>query len=81
MADCESSLIDLDAEIANKGQAFGQPERLNEKTSKMDDAIVRSASNRKMQRLAEMTSPASAVTIGKYFVVPMFEDHCSRVAA
>ncbi len=40
-------------------QSVGQSERLSEKApaNKQDDAIVRSASNQKMQRAAEMTVP------------------------
>jgi hypothetical protein len=54
----KSFLIDSNAEMpTRRNQEDLDRERLNEKTSYMDDAIVRSASNyTKMQKLAEMTS-------------------------
>lgn len=52
----QSSLMDLNPETGNKGQAFGQPERLNEKTPQ-GDAIVRSCENNNRKREAETTSP------------------------
>jgi hypothetical protein len=42
----KSSLIDLEAEMANRAEAARHRERLSEKTPK-GDAIVRTAQNRK----------------------------------
>lgn len=52
------SLIDSDAEMPTRRkqiELIGHRERLSERTSHVDDAIVWSASNRKMQKSAEMT--------------------------
>lgn len=77
----KSSLIDSNAEIANEAEGASHRERLSEKTAQAD-ATVRSASNRKMQRLAEMTSPAEKrVTYSKHFVASTIEGYCSRAAA
>jgi hypothetical protein len=54
----KSTLIDLNAEMPTRrkqAEVAGHRERLNKPTSRTDDAIVRSHTNRKYENLAEMT--------------------------
>jgi len=51
------TLIDLEAEMANKAEAERHRERLSERAPK-GDAIVRTCRNNNCKRLAEMSSPA-----------------------
>jgi len=53
----KSLLIDLNPEMGTRGKRK-QPERLNEETPLVGDAIVRSHGNNNHERLAEMTNPA-----------------------
>ena len=48
--ECKPSLIDFNPEMGRRGKPSRQPERLSERAPRTGDAIVRSASNKKMQR-------------------------------
>jgi len=67
----KSSLIDLNAEMPTRAKTItGYAERLNEKTPRNGDAIVRSHTNKKYEKLAEMTNSylleiVNRVTSGK----------------